>query len=159
MKRFKFRLQRVLDIKHTIEEVKRRDFLATQNERDKAKNKLHEIVLTRNRYTDDLYAREKKEINLREINLFYRYFMVLESQIKRQHELIRLANGEMEKRRLILIEAVKERRILERLKEKKYSGYMTASLMEEQNLLDDMAGGKIFQQKNNPMNMSLQVAL
>ncbi len=156
MKKFRFRLQRVLDIKHTIEEARRRDFLAAQNEHDKAVAKLNDVKRNRSKYIDMLYTREQDEINVLEINMYYRYFQMLEHQIARQFELIKLACEEVEKRRVILVEAVKDRRIIERLKEKKFSSYMKETLSDEQFISDDLAGGKFFQQKNNPVNISIQ---
>ena len=54
MKRFNFRLQRVLDIKNTIEEAKRRDFLAAQSEYQKAVSKLQEFLNTLYKYQNKL---------------------------------------------------------------------------------------------------------
>ena len=156
MKRFNFRLQRVLDIKNTIEEAMRRDFLAARAELQKMVDKLKEIVRTLARYQNKLHALEKKGIDLQEINFYYRYFQSLEGQISYQNRMIGIAREEMEKRRSILVEAVKERRILERLKERKFEQYLFEAGKEEQFTIDEISGGKFFQQKNNPVTTALQ---
>lgn len=153
MKRFNFRLQRVLDIKSTIEKVKNRDFLTANNEFQKAVNKLQKFVDTRNKYQENLHQLEKKGIEITYINFYFRYFRMLENQISFQHRMIDIAREEMEKRRLILIDAVKERRILERLKEKKREQYNYEFSIEEQLLSDEISGRKFFHEKNNPFSL------
>lgn len=153
MKRFNFRLQRVLDIKSTIEKVKNKDFLTANSEFLKAVNKLQEIVGTRNKYQENLHQVKKKGIEITYINFYFRYFRMLENQISFQHRMIDIAREEMEKRRLILIDAVKERRILERLKEKKREQYNYEFSKEEQLLSDEISGRKFFHENNNPFSL------
>lgn len=153
MKRFNFRLQRVLDIKSTIEKVKNKDFLTANSEFLKAVNKLQKFVDTRNKYQENLHQVEKKGIEITYINFYFRYFRMLENQISFQHRMIDIAREEMEKRRLILIDAVKERRILERLKEKKREQFNYEFSKEEQLLSDEISGRKFFHENNNPFSL------
>lgn len=154
MKRFDFRLQRVLDIKSTIEKAKNRDFMAAYGEFQKAVNKLQNIVDTRKKYQINLYNLEKEGIEITSINFYIRYFGMLENQISYQHRMINIAKEEMEKRRLILLEAVKERKILERLKEKKREQFNYEIGKEEQMESDEISGMKFFHEKNDPNSLS-----
>jgi len=153
MKRFDFRLQRVLDIKSTIEKAKNRDFLAAYGEFKKAVNKLQNIVDTRNKYQKNLHNLEKEGIEIISINFYIRYFQMLENQISFQHRMIEIAKDEMEKRRLFLIDAVKERKILERLKEKKREQFNYEIGKEEQIVSDELSGVKFFHEKNDPNSL------
>lgn len=153
MKRFAFRLQRVLDIKSTIEKVKNRDFLAAYSEFQRAITKLKDIVSTRNKYQDNLHKLEKEGIELTSINFYFRYFRMLENQISYQHRMIDIAKEEMEKRRLILLDAVKERKILERLKEKKREQFNYEIAKDEQMVSDEISGVKFFHEKNDPNSL------
>ncbi|MFC1513499.1 flagellar export protein FliJ [candidate division KSB1 bacterium] len=146
MKRFNYRLQRVLDIKNTIEEVKRRDFLTAQSKLIDEENELKKIFEIRENYQKDLSEQEKREIDLKIIQLYYNFFNSLELRMKYQNNMINLAKEEMEKRREILVEAVKETKVLEKLKEKKLEEYNYEAGKEEQSINDEISGGQFFKE-------------
>jgi len=148
MKRFRFRLQRVLEVKETIEEAKRRDFSAAFNQYLKNVNDLNQTITTLHRYQNELYEAEQKGIDLQRFLYYFRFFNAMKKQIIYQERMVKIARDEMEKRRAKLLEAVKERKILERLKEKKLDQYKYESGKEEQFHLDDVTGGKVHQRIN-----------
>jgi len=154
MKRFNFRLQRVLDVKNTIEEVKRRDFLAAHNKYQNEVAQLQKYLNTLEKYQSELYEVEKRGLDIQHINLFYRFFHSLSYQISYQHRMIELAGEEREKRRMFLIEAVKERKILEQLKQRRFDQFLFEVSKEEQFNIDEISGGKFFQRKNKPVPYS-----
>ncbi len=142
MKRFNFRLQRVLDIKETIEEVKRRDFnIARKKHSEEVKN-LMDLQNQENLFRVKLNELRLKGGNLRQVNIFYRFFAYLSGQKAYRRNLIETAREEMEKRREILLEAVKEKKVLERLKEKKLLEYNFEVNKEEQAAMDEISGVK-----------------
>jgi len=149
MKRFNFRLQRVLEIKEILEEVKRRDFLAAGYEHRKKVDALREFYGTLARYQTALHVLEKKGITAQHFNLYYRFFDALIRRIEFQKGLIETARQEMEKRREYLLGAVKERKILENLRQKKYTQYLYETDKEEQYHHDDISGSAFFQRKQD----------
>lgn len=155
MKRFNFRLQRVLDIKLTVEKAKNRDFLAAYGEWQKTVNRKEGLITTIKEYLEKLHIRKIEGAEIHEIKFFLRYFQMLENQISFQYRMIDIANEEMEKRRAILIEAVKDRKILERLRDKKQVQYFLEYEKEEQLVSDEISGGKFFHNKkdSNPLSM------
>jgi len=159
MKRFAFRLQRVLDVKNTIEEVKRRDFLAADNEYRKKIDELKENYLELSRYQDQLKTKSREEISTQVLNLYYSYFNVLAGRIEYQKKLIELARQEMEKKREHLIAAVKERKILEKLKEKQFGQYQKEFGAEEQKMLDEVSGNKFITKELNAAKELLEEAV
>lgn len=154
MKRFNFRLQRVLDVKSTIEEVKRGDFLTAYNKYKNQVALLQKYLNTLGKYQNELFEVEKSGPDIRYINLFYRFFQSLSYQISYQQRMVELAKEEMEKRRSILVEAVKERKILEQLKQKRFDQYLFEVGKEEQFNIDEISGGKFFQRKNKQLPFS-----
>jgi flagellar FliJ protein len=142
MKKFNFRLQRVLDIKGTIEEVKRRDFNLARMKHSEEVKTLMELQNQENFFRTKLNETRAKGSNLRQINIFYRFFAYLSGQKAYRRKLIETAREEMEKRREILIEAVKEKKVLERLKEKKLLEYNFELNKEEQANMDEISGVK-----------------
>jgi len=159
MKRFQFRLQRVLEIKETIEEAKRRDFSSAFNQYQKKLYELNEMIQTLRKYQNELYEIERNGVDLHRFLYYFRFFTSFKSQILYQERMVKIANTEMEKRRTILIEAVKERKIIERLKEKKFQQYHYEAGKEEQFHLDDISSGKVYQRmnKNNYLDVQVEV--
>ena len=142
MKKFNFRLQRVLDIKGTIEEVKRRDFNVARNKHSEEVKNLMDLQNQENFFRGKLNELRSKGSALRQVNIFYRFFAYLSGQKVYRRNLIETAHEEMEKRRAILLEAVREKKVLERLKEKKLLEYDFEVNKEEQAAIDEISGVK-----------------
>ena len=111
------------------------EFALSQNEL------LHqELILTRlnNQYES---AKEKglEVMDIYESRQHDLYKHSLEDRIEKQEELIKLQNDELEKIRLDLVDAQKERKIMENLKEKDFDTYKENVKSLEQKELDEMA--------------------
>jgi len=152
MKRFNFRLQRVLDVKNTIEEVKRRNFLTASSEHEKRVRILEVYVQTLYKYLDELRTKHKKTLSSQDINLYYNYFESMSRLIEFQKKEIENARVELEKMREELIAAVKDRKIIERLKERQFRNYLKEVDMEEQKHLDEVSGISFFKKANVELN-------
>ena len=141
MKRFKFQLQKVLDIRERRED-------ALKDERTKLnyilqieKQKLSAI----NQEIDS--AQEKKKAlqntphaNPNEIEDYYIY---IQSQLTRRGNQIlhiKIAQEHVDKKRDELIEAAKQKKILEKLKEKQEFNHLWELDRAEQKTIDELAG-------------------
>ena len=139
MKKFRFRLQKVMEYKEEIE--KRRKL-----ELSKAKKRVYdeEEKLKQLQHRDNTYRKQIQEkgtaerIDPREMDLYYQYLKVLEAQMKHQNGCILEAKEVMEEKRKILLGATKERKILEKLKEKKHVEYNSDMTRRERFVLDDL---------------------
>lgn len=140
MKKFRFRLQKVMEFKEDIEkqrmlvlgEAKKR----VQIEEEKLRNLQHQDQECRNRVSE---KESENQINPVEMNLYYQYLKGLEDRMELQGDLILKAEEEAEKKRQALLAVTKERKILEKLKEKRLADYTSELLKKEQFLLDDLA--------------------
>jgi len=139
MKPFLFKLQTALDIKMREEDVqKEKLYQATkvykQNLRmlTGLKNRLVEIQ-------DILRGKQVKNIDVLEIKNCQDYIPVLNERIKQQEEKTEDSRLEMERVRSKLLEIMKKRKILEKLKTRHYQEYMREFLREEQKQIDEMA--------------------
>lgn len=147
MKNFKFKLDKVLDIKIQQE--------------DNLKNSLA-ILLKKindeNKIIDDLthklnYQKQNKTnlSNALEYKNFVQYINFIEEKIKFHTQLLNNLTNEYKKEQLKLIEATKERKSIEKLKEKSYNEYLSNLNKIEQKTNDEFAlynflrakGGKI----------------
>ena len=73
------------------------------------------------------------------MKLYYRYLRKLESDIRTQEQNVNVVEKEMEIHRLVLLDATKDRKVLENLKENKYKSYITDLIKKEQAVIDDVA--------------------
>ncbi len=139
MKKFNFRLQRVLEIKQTIEDVKRRNFNEARQLLETEQNKLADFKAKEISYRDKLNKKRIEGASLEIIRMYYKFFSALSTMLQYQKRRIIAAQEEVDKRRNILLEAVRERRVLENLKEKKLLEYNYEANREEQNFLDEIS--------------------
>ena len=140
MKKFRFRLQKVMEFKEDLEkqrmlvlgEAKKR----VQIEEEKLRNLQHQDRECRNRVSK---KGMENRISPVEMNLHYRYLKGLEDRMELQGDRIKKAEEEAEKKRQDLLVVTKERKILEKLKEKRLAIYTSELSKKEQFLLDDLA--------------------
>lgn len=143
MKKFEFRLQRVMEVKEEIEKQKERDFSLARKKVIEEENKLTAIKKQYESCWKDIEDKTSREtVDTTEIRQYYQYLQKLEGDIERQFIYLQEANAEMERRRHILIEASKERKILENLKDRKLASYNEEMNRIEQNFFDEIAGNQ-----------------
>ena len=140
MKKFRFRLQKVMDVKEEIEKLRMVDLAEAKKvvvlEKEKLENQ---------RIEDRQCRRQIKEQELEDkidpmtMDLYYRYLKKLDADMDLQNNVIVKARGETERRRRILLDASKERKVLEKLKERRCSAYRTEMTRKEQAVLDDIS--------------------
>jgi flagellar FliJ protein len=139
MKRFHFKLDVLLDLKRRAEEEVKKD-LARKN---------GEIVSCRRERADlasrltSLFAEEKQQrlttLDLRALKFSIAYRSQLQKEIVRKEQCLSGLLAEREQLRLLLAHARKETRVLEILKEKKFSQWKKEYKMEEQEFVDDVS--------------------
>lgn len=140
MKAFHFRLQTKLDIcqrqeKVTREEMQRRILIRNQI--------LQELEILQNRC-------QSIEESIRQINgcagqfprilINRQYIPVLKQEIKTVKNNLEMAENQVEEVRLELVERMRETRTLDKLKDKAWHRYLHELLLEEQKLIDEVAG-------------------
>ena len=110
-------------------------FAIVQNDLNHEKHLLHEL------YREYEVIKEKglKYRNINELKQIQIYKQDIENKIELQKEIIKTKNAELEELRLELVEAQKDRRIMENLKEKDYTNYQNEMKAADQKQLDEMA--------------------
>ena len=83
--------------------------------------------------------RASGSINSRDINAHYQYLRKLKLDVDTQQKRIVQARNLEEKRRIELLEAAKERKMLENLKERQREAYVAEANRKEQAVIDDVA--------------------
>lgn len=135
MGRFTFRLQKVLDHRLRVEDVKKQAFV---------KSRLSH--LREKRILDDFHD-SLKECNSRPVTgggaFFYiskyNYITLLEERIEDQSKKVKVLYDEMNEKKLEFEDSQKDRKVLDKLKDKAYSEYNSSNDKEEQKQNDEFA--------------------
>jgi flagellar FliJ protein len=139
MARFKFRLDILLRLAINKEEEAKKELASWQNRLLEAQESLQRIL---NEVTNSLNEKSSKR-NINEILLYEAYLESLRTRQKKTENDIEYFTGERDKAILKLQETIKERKILEKLKEKKLEQHVFEENQKEQKEADEI-GSKIF---------------
>ena len=134
MSRYKFSLDNVLNWRQSEEDEAKRSFLVYQEAQREQEEILESIVSA----SEEM---KKSTLNLVDINSLrqqYEYKNHLENEIVKQQQTVNQYMNETEKMKEVFVGAQKERKIMERLKEKHYEHYLSEIKYEEQKELDEM---------------------
>lgn len=132
--RFKFGLEKLLEIRIAKEEECKRLFTEVQREKKKLEEKLEELNENYHKYKgispheDIVYQKLKRY-----------YIQGVQSGIKSTEKDIHVKNVEIDKRRRDLTVKQMERKTVQTLKDKKYSAYVKEQNRVEQVTLDELA--------------------
>lgn len=135
MKSYNFSMERVLGWRETLEKNSMEKFALLQNEL------LHEKSILTNLTKEYETLKEKglKYININELVQLQLYKQNIEDKILHQNVVILNLSNSLEEIRLELISAQKDRKIMEKLKERDFSNYQDDMRATEQKELDEMA--------------------
>ncbi len=139
MARFKFRLQILLKLALKKEEDVKKELANWQKLLLEARSKLQRIILN---ISQSLEEKSKKK-KIDEIILYETYLESLNTSKKKVQDEIQYFEKEIDKTIIKLQEAIKERKILEKLKGKKLEQFINEQNLIEQKETDEI-GTKIF---------------
>lgn len=138
MAKFVYRMENVLKLKEQIENQRQMEFIAAQNKVYEEEEKMKELV---NRYRQ--YLNEQKEMATSKINVVKLRQLgegieVTKDLIKAAAVQVKVAKKNMEVSQNRLAEAVKERKIQEKLKEKAFESFKQELNKEEMKEIDEV---------------------
>ncbi|NLW47797.1 MAG: flagellar export protein FliJ [Firmicutes bacterium] len=147
MSKFKFKLETVLKIKIRIEDLRKIELREAELRSEKARIELC-------RWQDEVEAnirfyREKFQLRFipEEANDYHRYLIWLNRQVDLAMLKLQECQREVAQCRQRLIEASKEKKVLEKLKEKAYRAYQAEQLNAEIKFLDELGTGRYIRDK------------
>jgi flagellar FliJ protein len=139
MKEFEFELQSVLDLKEQKEKVIQKELIELKNNYQTVKDELKKVKEHKQQWQTELEAKSEAGIKLKELKKYKQYIDYLtkeEEELSLRLEEWKKKVDECQRR---LLDKVKERKTLSRLKEREYEEYWQDFLQEEQKLNDEIA--------------------
>ncbi len=136
---FKFKLQKALEIKEKEEEEKRVELLEKQKILEKELEKLSGIEDEIGKTLDSYSKSKNGSLDINTMLSFENFLRKLKENKKDQIEIVDLYRNKVEECKDNFLEARKEKKIFEKLKEKSYEKYMEESLREEQKFIDELS--------------------
>lgn len=135
MKLYNFSLEKVLELRINKEKSTMENFAAVQNRLRQYNLGLESLI----QELDNIKTKTLKTRNINELRVQHLYKQKIDEKIELQNELIDKTSETLEEVRLELVAAQKDRKIMEKLKEKDFTIYMDDMKVVEQKQLDEMA--------------------
>lgn len=146
MKRFSFKLETVLNVKHRIKDQRQQELSQAESLRDEALMQLQyyqaELAATTANYRRELQAR----LNLVKAIGYQKYLAWQEMQVEQAVQLVNRRDREVEEARQRLIVIIQECQVVEKLKEKAYQEYLAEEKRLDLNFLDELGAGRFIRQ-------------
>ena len=139
MKRFRFSLQQVLKVKGIREKEKQKELADASSRYETEKYKLQEMLREEQQTFFTINSLHEHHVSPVVINTLYRNLSSRQIMRQLQNETVDAALKIVDQKRLLLLNATREKKILEKLREKQYSTYLDDAETEEQKFLDDIA--------------------
>jgi flagellar FliJ protein len=136
---YKFPLEPVLRHRSFIEENLQKELAMLKNMLSIEKKKLGSYRKARYEFLSELQKKEKEGITISEIVLYFSFIERLSNDIVKQRDRIFEAEKKVDQKRSELIDAMKNRKILEKLKEKKGEAYRQEVMKKEMRFLNEVA--------------------
>ncbi|HZZ00074.1 MAG TPA: flagellar export protein FliJ [Candidatus Baltobacteraceae bacterium] len=135
-KKFSFTLQPVLDHRKRIEDQKQQTMATRQRAWDEARRELDRLNDEFRTNSRDLRERHR-ELEVEELRLRYAHLQFLDRSIDAQIKAVAERQVALDRARKDLIAASKNRKVVDKLKERKHVAYTVEELRLEQIELDD----------------------
>ncbi len=132
---YKFSMEKVLDWRSDTEEEKKKNLVQVQQNKLQQETTLQRLIGENIKIKNDSLTTSRIDV-LRRQNL---YKDMIDEKIIHQKNVVGKAVKEVEVARLALMEAHKDRKVMEKLKEKEFTFMMEQEKQDEQKQLDEMA--------------------
>lgn len=142
MAKFIFNMQGLLNIKEKLEEQSKTEYGKALSKLEQEKNIL--LNLENKKQENILSFRESinKGVKPNYIDNINKYISLIDKKIEEQIQNINKSKEIVEEKRLALLEAMKEKKVLEALKEKEKENYFREELRKEQKIIDEIVSYK-----------------
>jgi len=142
----KFELEQVLNYRREIEKVRKMDFVSAKLELEHANDVLNQHELHVDELAKEFHTRQTELNSIEEMRRYVDFFVRKREDIKNQKEHIDRLGCVMSDKRDDLLEATRDKKVLESLKEKKAREFKLEMAQKERAFLDEIS----IQKKGEP---------
>jgi flagellar FliJ protein len=146
---YKFTLQNVLDYRKILEENIQREMVVLKNSKNEEKRILEKIYNKLERYENELKWTSKKSKKASVIFSYLKYIEYISSEFENQKIKLLTIEEKIKNKRRELLDARKNKKVLEELKSKERFKYNQKKERKEQEFLDDISINKYIKSKKN----------
>ncbi len=148
MRQFVYRFHRVLEIKERMEDVRKAALGEVVSVLNREEATLRDLQATRQKYVRSGIVQAETPVNASLLDLQSAYLQRLKRECAEKYEEIEQVEKVVEEKRKNLMEATKERRVFELLKEQREEVYKREQKRQERRLLDDV-GTQLYLRRRN----------
>jgi flagellar FliJ protein len=134
-----FGLEKVLDFRNEMEKVRKAEFAMARHEFEQAHERLHREEERIDRLGTEFMDRQLEGISAMELRLYSDFFRKKESDIKAQRQVVTALDVTVTEKREILVDASRDKKVLEELKKKKIKAFKQDMDEKERAFLDELA--------------------
>lgn len=146
---FKFRLQSYLNIKEKLEDQKKNEYGQAMAALEREKQEKAAIEAERSDCLGDFKRSVSSKIDPLTFQRYNMYIDVLKKKEKKQEEIVLSAQETAEKKRVELVERMRERKMLDTLKEKDHVEFIKEEKRMEQKLVDEIVSYRYNNREND----------
>ncbi|GEM_PF-7071044 len=138
-KLFRFRLERLLEIRRILEETKRREFADANRAVEDQQQAILRLIVEEESTKVELRGLKSKELDLTAVRIREQYLNLLSRKITEAYRGLQTRQLHRSEKRRELVGAMQGVRVLERLRERRRGEYDVAIARDEQKFLDEVA--------------------
>ncbi|HHX17813.1 MAG TPA: flagellar export protein FliJ [Clostridium sp.] len=142
MGKFIFRLQSILSIKKQIEDGLKNDLGKAVIEYERQKEIYNKIEEEKETSVHCIKAKSQEGISVGDLQKYGKYIEFLNAKSKLQMVNVKNAQDNVDRYREKLIKASQERKIIDKLREKKYAEYLKEQFKKEQQINEEISSYK-----------------
>ena len=136
---YKFNLESLLNHRRYQEEILQKELALSKKYLAEEQHKLQSIKQKRRKYSHELHQRQKRDGTVSDLIMYFRYIRHLAADFDNQKRQVALAKKQFNQKREKLVEMMKKRKTLEKLKEKGFKAFQQKMLKTERDLMDEVA--------------------
>ena len=140
---YKFNLQPLLNHRRYQEEILQKELAKSKKYLAEEQKKLRIIKQKKRDYSQELQQRQKNDGTVSELILYFRYLDRLSKDLDNQRQRVAIAEKQFNQKRKDLIEIMKKRKMLEKLKEKGWKSFQHRMLKKERDFMDEIAAKQV----------------
>ena len=136
---YKFNLEPLLNHRRYQEEILQKELADSKKHLAEEQRKLQSIKQKQRKYSHELHQRQKRDGAVSDLIIYFRYIQRLATDFDGQKRRVALSKKQFNQKREELVEMMKKRKTLEKLKEKGFSAFEQKMLKTERDFMDEVA--------------------